>query len=110
MNRLLAALTLAVALLAGSMAHAKLPDRPAGPVYDGAAIIPDTVEAGIDAKLRALSKETGKTLIVATVPSLDDRVIEEYAVELYETWGIGDAAKDEGALILVAPNERRTRI
>lgn len=110
MNRLLAALTLAVALLAGSMAHAKLPDRPAGPVYDGAAIIPDTVEAGIDAKLRALSKETGKALIVATVPSLDDRVIEEYAVELYETWGIGDSAKDEGALILVAPNERRTRI
>lgn len=110
MNRLFATLALAVALLAGSMAHAKLPDRPAGPVYDGAAIIPDAVEAQIDAKLRALSKDTGKTLVVATIPSLNDRAIEEYAVELYETWGIGDAEKDEGALILVAPNERRTRI
>lgn len=110
MNRLFAAIALAVALLSGAGAHAKLPPRPAGPVYDGAAIIPDATEAQIDAKLRALSKETGKTLVVATVPTLDDMAIEQYAVELYEGWGIGDAEKDEGALILVAPNERRTRI
>jgi uncharacterized protein len=110
MNRLFAA-TLALSLLLwGAIVHAALPARPAGPVYDGANIIADATEAQIDAKLRALSKETGKTLVVATVPSLNDMVIEEYAVELYENWGIGDAVLDEGALILVAPNERRTRI
>ncbi len=110
MKRLLAATLACMALFWVSMAHAKLPERPIGPVYDGASIIPDEVEAGIDTKLRALSKETGKTLVVATVPSLDGQEIEEYAVKLFETWGIGDAEKDEGALILVAPNERRTRI
>lgn len=110
MNRLLATTLAFLALFWGSLAHAKLPERPAGPVYDGASIIPDDVEAGIDAKLRALSKDTGKTLVVATVPSLDGLEVEEYAVELFETWGIGDAEKDEGALILVAPTERRTRI
>jgi uncharacterized protein len=110
MNRLLAATFVCLALFWGSLAHAKLPERPAGPVYDGASIIPDDIEAGIDAKLRALSKDTGKTLVVATVPSLDGQEVEEYAVELYETWGIGDKELDEGALILVAPNERRTRI
>ena len=110
MNRLFAA-TLALSLLLwGVVAHAAIPARPEGPVYDGANVIPDATEAQIDAKLRALSKETGKTLVVATVPSLDDQAIEEYAVKLFETWGIGDAEKDEGALILVAPTERRTRI
>jgi uncharacterized protein len=110
MSKLFASFAAPLLLLWGTIAHAALPARPAGPVYDGASVIPDNVEAGIDAKLRALSKETGKTLIVATVPSLDGMEVEEYAVELYETWGIGDKELDEGALILVAPNERRTRI
>jgi uncharacterized protein len=91
-------------------AQAALPARPAGPVYDGANIIPAETEAAIDGKLRALSKDTGKTLVVATVPTLGDMEIEEYAVRMFETWGIGDAEKDEGALILVAPNQRKTRI
>jgi uncharacterized protein len=110
MNRLFAATIALTLLFWGAIAHAALPPRPEGPVYDGAGVIPDVTEAQLDAKLRALSKETGKTLVVATVPSLDDRAVEEYAVELFETWGIGDAEKDEGALILVAPTERRTRI
>jgi uncharacterized protein len=110
MNRLFAATFALTLLFWGAIAHAALPARPEGPVYDGAGVIPDITEAQIDSKLRALSKETGKTLVVATVPSLDDMAIEQYAVELYENWGIGDAEKDEGALILVAPNERRTRI
>lgn len=103
----------AIALLLlswGQMAGAALPARPEGPVYDGAAIISDETESAIAAKLRALSQETGKSVIVATVPSLDGAEIEEYAVELFETWGIGDKEKDEGALILVAPNQRRARI
>jgi uncharacterized protein len=109
MNRLLTIL-IYLSLFWAPQAYAKIPARPAGPVYDGASIIPDDVEAGIDAKLRALSKDTGNTLVVATVPSLDGQEIEEYAVELFEAWGIADQVLDEGALILIAPNERRTRI
>jgi uncharacterized protein len=110
MPRLIAYLATSFLLLWGTVTYAALPARPVGPVYDGASVIPDATEAQIDAKLRALSKETGKTLVVATVPSLDGEEIEEYSVRLFETWGIGDKEKDEGALILVAPNERRTRI
>jgi uncharacterized protein len=110
MPRLIAFFTASCLLLWGTVAHAALPARPSGPVYDGASVIPDATEAQIDATLRALSKDTGKTLVVATVPSLNGEEIEEYSVRLFETWGIGDKEKDEGALILVAPNERRTRI
>lgn len=109
MNRLLTIL-ICLSLFWAPQAYAKIPERPPGPVYDGASIIPDDVEAVIDAKIRALSKDTGKTLVVATVPSLNGQEIEEYAVELFENWGIGDKVLDEGALILIAPNERRTRI
>jgi uncharacterized protein len=110
MPRLIHCLAASFLLLWGTMASAALPARPLGPVYDGASVIPDATEAQIDAKLRALSKETGKTLIVATVPSLGGAEIDEYAVRLFESWGVGDKEKDEGALILIAPNERRTRI
>ncbi|MGL5840024.1 MAG: TPM domain-containing protein [Sphingorhabdus sp.] len=110
MPRLFAFLAASLFMLWATLAQAALPARPASPVYDGASIIPADTEATIDAKLRALSKDTGKTLIVATVPSLGGEEIEEYAVKLFETWGIGDKEKDEGALILIAPNERRTRI
>jgi uncharacterized protein len=110
MPRLLTCLAACFILLCGSTAHAKLPPRPQGPVYDGASVIPDAIEAQIDARLRVLSKDTGKTLVVATVPSLDGEEIDEYALRLFETWGVGDKEKDEGALILVAPSERRTRI
>jgi uncharacterized protein len=110
MNRLLALFLVPFLLVWGAAANAALPPRPVGPVYDGASVIPDDTEAQIDARLRALSKDTGKTLVVATVPSLDGDEIEEYAVRLFEEWGVGDSEKDEGALILVAPTERRTRI
>lgn len=110
MQKLTTAFLVMSLLLWSALAHAALPPRPAGPIHDGAQIIPDATEAQIDAKLRAFSKETGKTLIVATVSSLDGMEVEEYAVRLFETWGVGDAVLDEGALILVAPNERRTRI
>lgn len=110
MPKVIAYLAASLLLLWGALAHAALPARPLGPVYDGASIISDAAEVQIDAKLRALSKETGKTLIVATVPTLGGEEIDEYAVRLFEAWGVGDKEKDEGALILVAPNERRARI
>lgn len=110
MPRIFAWFATLLILFGGTLAYAALPARPAGPVYDGASVISDAIEAQIDAKLRALSEETGKTLIVATVPSLGGDEIDDYAVQLFETWGIGDKEKDEGALILVAPNERRARI
>ena len=86
------------------------PPRPAGPVYDGANIISDGEEQLLDARLRDYNRTTGRAVIVATVPSLDDLEIEPYAQGLAETWDIGGAETENGLLFLVAPNERRMRI
>ncbi|MEL7729527.1 TPM domain-containing protein [Citromicrobium bathyomarinum] len=98
------------ALIALPAAAQDLPPRPDGPVYDGANMIDDAAQAQLDRQLRAYNKETGRSVIVATVPSLDGETIETYAVELYETWGIGGEETDEGALLLIARDDRKMRI
>ena len=109
--RFVAFLTLLLAaLLALPAAAQDLPARPEGPVYDGADMIDDAAEAQLDRQLRAYNKETGRSVVVATVPSLDGETVEGYAVDLYETWGIGGEETDEGALLLVAKDDRKIRI
>lgn len=87
-----------------------LPARPDGPVLDAASIIDPAAEAALDARLREYNARTGRALIVATVPGLGGETIEQYAVRLFEQWGIGGAEMDQGVLLLVAPNERQLRI
>jgi uncharacterized protein len=103
----LAPLFLAVS---GTSANAAMPPRPDGPVLDAAGIIPDADEAALDVRLRAYSRDTGRAIIVATVPSLDDQPVDAYAQALAEAWDIGGAETEQGVLFLIAPTERRTRI
>ena len=49
-------------------------------------------------------------MAVVTVPSLNGVPAEDYAVQLFKEWGIGQAKTDNGVLVLVAPNEREMRI
>ena len=48
--------------------------------------------------------------MVATVQSLDGQEIEPYANELFRAWKLGEKTKNNGVLLLVAPNERKVRI
>lgn len=104
---LLAAFT---ALLAMSMPALALPARPDGPVLDAADMIPAAEEAALDQRLRDYNRETGRAIIVVTVPDMGGEAIEPYAVDLFETWGIGGAELDQGLLLLVAKQERKMRI
>lgn len=97
-----------LAALAGAPAAAQnFPPRPAGPIYDGANIITPGEKQLLDARLRDYNRTTGRSIIVATVPSLDGMEVESYARSLAETWDIGGAESENGLLLLVAPNERQ---
>jgi uncharacterized protein len=86
------------------------PPRPEGPVYDGADIISPATEAQLDQRLRDYNRETGRALVVATIPSLNGANLEQYATSLFADWGIGGAERDQGLLLLVARDDRKMRI
>ena len=81
-----------------------------GRVVDGADLLDPAREAALDAALEAHEARTSNQVVVATVASLDGRDVAGYAIELANAWGLGDAERDNGALLLVAPNERKVRI
>ncbi len=81
-----------------------------GRVVDAANIIPPDVEARIDAKLTALETQSQRQLVVATIPSLEGYEISDYGYRLGRAWGIGDKEREDGAVLIVAPNDRKLRI
>jgi len=103
----------ALAALAGCSAGdrgAALPSRPAGPVADYAGILNASTRAELDSLCRDLEASGKGILVVATVKSLEGDSVEGYGHRLATNWGIGHKGKDDGVLLLVAPNERKVRI
>src|SRR5581483_189452 len=66
--------------------------------------------ADVEAKLKDLEDKSGIQLVVATVKSLQGSDIETYANQLFRTWKLGEAHKNNGVLLLVAPTEHKVRI
>jgi len=81
-----------------------------GRVVDQANLIQPATRTAIEQKLADLESKSGIQLVVATVTSLEGQEIEPYANELFRTWKLGEKTKNNGVLLLVAPNERRVRI
>lgn len=57
-----------------------------------------------------LDNKTTAQLAVVTVKTLDGQPIEDYALSILREWGIGSKEKNNGALIVVAVQDRRSRI
>jgi uncharacterized protein len=81
-----------------------------GRIVDQANVIPAETRNAIEPKLADLESKSGIQLVVATVGSLDGQEIEPYANELFRTWKLGEKTRNNGVLLLVAPNEHRVRI
>src|ERR1035441_1761441 len=81
-----------------------------GRIVDQAKIISSDTRSAIEPKLIDLEAKSGIQLVVATVTSLEGQEIEPYANELFRSWKLGEKEKNNGVLLLVAPNEHRVRI
>jgi uncharacterized protein len=81
-----------------------------GRIVDQANVIPAATRNVIEHKLADLEAKSGIQLVVATVASLGGEEIEPYANELFRTWKLGEKTKNNGVLLLVAPNQRKVRI
>ena len=106
-------LCLAVALLFAFPAAAQTKiDFPSltGRVVDQANLLDPATEQALTEKLAALEAGSTDQLVVVTVNSLQDQEIEDYGYQLGRAWGIGQKENDNGALLIVAPNERKVRV
>lgn len=102
----------AVALLLLMMSGHTEPQFPllTGRVVDEAGILSRETRDRLTAMLAQHEQETRQQVVVVTSPSLGGLAIEEYGYQLGRRWGIGEKGRDTGALLIVAPNERKVRI
>ncbi len=92
--------------------HALAADVPylTGRITDNAELLGAGTKQNLNALLKAHEAETGNQVAVLTVNSLEGESVEEYAHTVFNAWKLGQKGKDNGVLILVAPQERRMRI
>src|SRR4051812_26270180 len=64
----------------------------------------------LEAKLAQWEASTGNQLAVLIVPTTQPESIEEYSLRVAEAWKIGHKGSDNGALFLVAKNDKKMRI
>ncbi|MBC7832374.1 MAG: TPM domain-containing protein [Hyphomicrobium sp.] len=79
-------------------------------ITDQAGLLSAEDYTAIMAELTALEQKSTDQFAVVTVKSLDGLPIEDYGYRLGREWGIGQKGKDNGILLIVAPNERKVRI
>ncbi|MFM5906134.1 MAG: TPM domain-containing protein [Novosphingobium sp.] len=112
--RAFGAIALAFAMLVAAFAAvpARAQDFPklTGRVVDGANIIPDDVEQRLTRKLEGLEKQSQRQLVIVTLADLQGYEISDYGYQLGRHWALGDKERDDGALLIVAPKERKVRI
>ena len=109
MRKFLFALLVTAVLPLGA-AKLKLPEL-TGRVVDNANIFSSAEKEQIEAAILQLEKATqGGQMAVLTVKSLNGMPIEWYGIKLAEKWEIGQKGKDNGAILIIALNDRSMRL
>lgn len=107
MKKILAVLFFAAPLFAFAYTS---PGKPTGFVNDFAGVLTAEQKALLGQMLFQNRRATGNEITVVTVQSLSGDTVENYAVQLFKEWGIGQKSTDTGALLLVAIDDRKMRI
>ncbi len=95
-------------------AERQYPEYASLSVNDYAAILPAEDAAALAARLDTLREDRGIEMVVVTAASRSDYgdhgSLERFATGLFNTWGIGNATRNDGILILVLTRDREMRI
>ena len=84
--------------------------QPQGYVSDFASVIPDSNRAPLEAYCASLEQATGAQVALVTVTSLGGEPIEDVANTIFRAWGVGQKGKNEGILLLLSIEDRRSRL
>ncbi len=84
--------------------------QPVGYVNDFAVMLSSDFRDSLEEDLTQFEEETKAEIAVVTVNSLEGTYVEDYAVRLFEQWGIGKKEADNGLLLLIAKEDREFKI
>ena len=118
MSRVLAIVALLSAVIVSTLASQRVMALPAkaefpvlsGRVVDDADVLDPATRTRLREKLVLHELKTSDQIVVATVRSLGDSSIEDYANRLFRHWQLGQRGRNNGVLLLHAPIERKVRI
>ncbi len=112
-RRVVACLIAIAALVGPARALAQEPPELTAPVNDFAGVIDSSSARALDSLVRQLEKATGDVMVIATVKTFQPEAdMASYAVKMFQNHGkgIGTKGKDNGALIVLAIDDRQVRI
>ena len=81
-----------------------------GYVNDFAGLLSPAAKSQIETYLRNFDASDSTQVVVVTVPNLQGEPIDMVALQIAETWKIGQKGKDNGALLLIGKEDRKMRI
>lgn len=82
----------------------------AGRVNDLAGLLDADEQSALDAQLATLESETGAQVALLMVPSLEGDSLEDFSIRVADAWKLGREGVDDGALLLIARDERQLRL
>src|SRR5437899_3814401 len=81
-----------------------------GRVVDQTGTLGSNDIASLTETLKNLETRKGSQIAVLIVPTTDGEAIEQFSLRIAEAWKIGRKKVDDGALLVIAKNDRRLRI
>jgi len=79
-------------------------------VVDTAELLSTSTREVLISELAAHERATSNQVVVVTLTSLQGYSINDFGNQLGRYWGIGQKERDNGVLLIIAPNERKVRI
>ncbi len=99
-------------IAAVAWAQPQVPPAPTNSIYiqDYAGVVSPETKSRINSLGSQLAAKTKAQIVVVTTKTLEGAVLEEYSLEVLRQWGIGDKTLNNGVLILVAVDDKQSRI
>lgn len=109
MRKLFAAFALVLLILTSSLYGLDVPLY-SSPATDLADLLSADELRALNQKLLDYRTQSGHEIAVLLIPTLGDEALEDYAHKVFNKWGVGKGAQDNGVLFLLALQEKKTRI
>lgn len=81
-----------------------------GRVNDHAGLLSPQAAQELEQRLAAFERSDSTQVVVLTIPTLAGENLEDFSIRVAEAWRIGQKGLDNGAILLIAKQERKVRI